>query len=33
VARLHIGLESPLDLIEDLERAFGATRDALRRSA
>lgn len=33
VVRLHIGLESPLDLIEDLERAFGATRDALRRSA
>lgn len=33
VVRLHIGLESPLDLIEDIERAFGATRDALRRSA
>ncbi|SSW67800.1 cystathionine beta-lyase [Achromobacter agilis] len=33
VLRLHVGLESPLDLIEDLERAFGATRDALRRSA
>jgi cystathionine beta-lyase len=33
VVRLHIGLENPLDLIDDLERAFGATRDALRRSA
>lgn len=33
VVRLHIGLESPLDLIGDLERAFGATREALRRSA
>jgi cystathionine beta-lyase len=33
VVRLHIGLESPLDLAEDLERAFGATREALRRSA
>lgn len=33
VVRLHIGLESPLDLIGDLERAFGATRAALRRSA
>ncbi|WMD22377.1 cystathionine beta-lyase [Achromobacter seleniivolatilans] len=33
VVRLHIGLESPLDLIDDLERAFTATRDALRRSA
>ncbi|MCY1532417.1 Cystathionine beta-lyase [compost metagenome] len=33
VLRLHVGLESPLDLIEDLERAFGATGDALRRSA
>ncbi|QVQ28411.1 cystathionine beta-lyase [Achromobacter deleyi] len=33
VVRLHIGLENPLDLIDDLERAFGATRDAMRRSA
>ncbi|WP_315130458.1 cystathionine beta-lyase [Achromobacter marplatensis] len=33
VVRLHIGLESPLDLIGDLDRAFAATRDALRRSA
>lgn len=33
VVRLHIGLESPLDLIADLERAFAATREALRRSA
>lgn len=33
VVRLHIGLESPLDLIGDLERAFAATREALRRSA
>lgn len=33
VVRLHIGLESPLDLIGDLERAFAATRAALRRSA
>jgi len=33
VVRLHIGLESPLDLAEDLERAFGATREARRRSA
>lgn len=33
VVRLHIGLESPLDLIADLERAFSATREALRRSA
>lgn len=33
VVRLHIGLESPLDLIGDLDRAFVATRDALRRSA
>ena len=33
VVRLHIGLESPLDLIDDLDRAFAATRDALRRSA
>ena len=33
VVRLHIGLEHPQDLIADLERAFAATRDALRRSA
>lgn len=33
VVRLHIGLESPLDLISDLDRAFDTTRDALRRSA
>lgn len=33
VVRLHIGLGSPLDLIGDLERAFAATREALRRSA
>ncbi|MEB3096846.1 cystathionine beta-lyase [Achromobacter sp. D10] len=33
VVRLHIGLESPLDLIGDMERAFAATREALRRSA
>lgn len=33
VVRLHIGLESPLDLIGDLERAFAATHEALRRSA
>ncbi|APX74356.1 cystathionine beta-lyase [Achromobacter insolitus] len=33
VVRLHLGLESPLDLIGDLERAFAATREALRRSA
>lgn len=33
VVRLHIGLENPQDLIDDLERAFHATRDALRRSA
>ncbi|CUJ18165.1 cystathionine beta-lyase [Achromobacter sp. K91] len=33
VVRLHIGLESPLDLVDDLERAFAATRQALRRSA
>lgn len=33
VVRLHIGLENSLDLIDDLERAFGATREALRRTA
>lgn len=33
VVRLHIGLEHPQDLIDDLEHAFAATRDALRRSA
>ncbi|MNS75940.1 Cystathionine beta-lyase [compost metagenome] len=33
VVRLHIGLEHPQDLIGDLEHAFAATRDALRRSA
>ncbi|CUI60283.1 cystathionine beta-lyase [Achromobacter xylosoxidans] len=33
VVRLHIGLEHPLDLVEDLDRAFGAVRDGLRRSA
>ena len=33
VVRLHVGLESPLDLIDDLEHAFAATRDPLRRSA
>ncbi|MNT66163.1 Cystathionine beta-lyase [compost metagenome] len=33
VVRLHIGLENSQDLIDDLERAFGATRDALRRTA
>lgn len=33
VVRLHIGLEHPQDLIDDLENAFAATRDALRRSA
>lgn len=33
VVRLHIGLEHPDDLIKDLEHAFAATRDALRRSA
>lgn len=33
VVRLHIGLEHPLDLVEDLDRAFGVVRDGLRRSA
>jgi cystathionine beta-lyase len=33
VVRLHIGLEHPQDLIDDLEHAFAVTRDALRRSA
>ncbi|WP_332608316.1 cystathionine beta-lyase [Achromobacter sp. ESBL13] len=33
VVRLHIGLESPQDLVGDLERAFSSTREALRRSA
>lgn len=33
VVRLHIGLEHPQDLIDDIEHAFAATRDALRRSA
>ena len=33
VVRLHIGLEHPLDLVGDLDRAFGVVRESLRRSA